>query len=128
LKSRTRIPETMVSLGPIPERPADEAPHGDACECVVCGLLDLLGRKWTGVVLGQLRAGEPVRFNELKREVGGISPRVLSDRLDELEEAGLVERIDHGTDPPKVEYTLTEAGRGLGNVLDDLVSWAEEHA
>lgn len=116
----------MVSLGPIPERPAGEPAHGGDCGCGVCGVLDLFGRKWTPEILGLVWEGEPVRFNELKREVGGISPRVLSDRLSELEEAGLVDRTDHGTEPPKVTYELTDAGRALGGVLEDLVDWADE--
>lgn len=116
----------MVSLGPPRDRDDADPGHGDDCACGVCDLLDLFGRKWTLEVLGQLHEAGTVRFNELRREVGGVSPRTLSDRLTELEEAGLVERIDHGTEPPKVEYRLTEMGEGLDGVLEALEGWARK--
>lgn len=67
-----------------------------------------------------------IRFNELKRKLEGISPRTLSDRLTELEEMGLIERIDHGTIPPKVEYRLTDKGRDLETVYQAFLEWAND--
>lgn len=96
------------------------------CNCYLCSLFGLLGRKWTIHLVGVLTVEGTVRFNELKRRLDGVSPRTLSDRLDELEEAGLVERIDHETIPPKVEYALTDQGEGLDEVYGALLSWAEK--
>lgn len=94
-------------------------------ECPVCGLFDLLGRKWTLHIVWTLRERGAVRFNELKRQADGISPRVLSDRLDELAEQGLVERRAHDETPPRVEYELTEKGRDLDGVLAAYADWAD---
>lgn len=96
------------------------------CNCYFCGLFELLGRKWTLHAVGFLAEEETVRFNELKRMLDGISPRTLSDRLSELEEIGLIERIDHGTIPPKVEYRLTDQGRDLERVYETFLTWAED--
>lgn len=96
------------------------------CNCYFCSLFGLLGRKWTMHLVGVLTVEGTVRFNELKRRLDGISPRMLSNRLEELEDAGLVERIDHGTIPPKVEYALTDQGEGLDEVYGALLSWADE--
>jgi len=96
-------------------------------ECPVCDLLDLFGRKWTLHLVWTLREEGSVRFNELKRRAEGISPRVLSDRLDELVEMGIVEREDHETDPPHVEYRLTAKGRDLDRVFDAYMDWARSH-
>lgn len=95
------------------------------CSCYFCGLFELLGRKWTLHMVGFLAEEGTVRFNELKRMLDGISPRTLSDRLSELEEMGLIERIDHGTIPPKVEYRLTDKGRDLDRVYEAFLEWAE---
>lgn len=96
------------------------------CTCYFCGLFDLLGRKWTLHMVGFLAEEGTVRFNELKRMLDGISPRTLSDRLSELEEIGLIERIDHGTIPPKVEYRLTQQGEDLERVFATFLAWAED--
>lgn len=94
-------------------------------ECPICGLIDLLGRKWTLHLVWTIREEGSVRFNELKRRAEGISPRVLSDRLDQLAEQGLVDRIDHDTEPPHVEYRLTAKGEGLDEVFAAYLDWAE---
>lgn len=92
--------------------------------CPVCRMVELLGRKWTLHLVWTLREAGPVRFNELERRAEGISPRVLSDRLDQLVEEGLVERTDHGETPPRVEYELTEKGHDLEAALEGLLAWA----
>lgn len=94
-------------------------------ECPVCGLFDLLGRKWTLHLVWTLRQRGPTRFNELKRQAEGISPRVLSDRLDALRNQGLVRRVEHDETPPRVEYALTEKGRDLDGVLSAYADWAD---
>lgn len=124
----------MSPATPMPERAQPDAMPEDvpACfvdpgqgECPVCGLFDLLGRKWTLHIVWTLRERGTVRFNQLKREADGISPRVLSDRLDELAEQGLVERTEHDETPPRVEYALTEKGRDLEGILAAYADWAD---
>lgn len=105
----------------------DERPPPEDCACGVCETVELLGRKWTLDVMGILSPSETVRFNALQRELGRISPRTLSDRLSQLEEAGVVDRIDHEETPPRVEYVLTEKGEALAEALEPLVAWAQEH-
>jgi DNA-binding HxlR family transcriptional regulator len=87
---------------------------------------DLLGKRWTGVLLGTLRGG-PVGFRALARAVPGISDSVLSDRLSELTEAGLVARTVEAGPPVSVTYTLTPAGRALLPALEQIRRWAEHH-
>jgi DNA-binding HxlR family transcriptional regulator len=87
---------------------------------------DLLGKRWTGVLLGTLRGG-PVGFRALARAVPGISDSVLSDRLGELAEAGLVARKVAEGPPVSVPYSLTEAGRALLPALEQIRLWAERH-
>jgi DNA-binding HxlR family transcriptional regulator len=87
---------------------------------------DLLGRRWTGVVLGTLSGG-PTGFRALSRAVEGISDSVLSDRLGGLADAGLVSRtVDEGP-PVSVVYELTDAGRALLPALEQISRWAELH-
>ncbi|RMI36816.1 winged helix-turn-helix transcriptional regulator [Streptomyces triticirhizae] len=86
----------------------------------------LLGKRWNGLLIAALMAG-PGHFAELRRSVPGISERMLSDRLSELAEAGLVTREVHNGPPLRVSYRLTEAGEGLRPALAELTRWAEAH-
>jgi DNA-binding HxlR family transcriptional regulator len=87
---------------------------------------DLLGRRWTGVVLGTLSGG-PAGFRALARAIDGISDSMLSDRLGGLTSAGLVaRRVDEGP-PVSVRYELTEAGRALLPALEQISRWAEDY-
>ena len=89
-------------------------------------VFDLLGKRWTGLVLGALMEG-PARFSELARSVDGVSERMLADRLNELVTMGLVERTVLAGPPVGVEYHLTASGKALEPALDELASWAEHH-
>lgn len=86
----------------------------------------LLGKRWTGVVLGSLRPG-PAGFRELARAIGGVSDSVLSDRLVELTESGLVSRTVDPGPPVAVSYALTEHGEALIPALTHLAEWAQSH-
>ena len=86
--------------------------------------LQFLGKRWTGLLLDSLLGG-PRRFCELTSAVEGLSDRVLSDRLRELELAGIVERVVYPHIPVRVEYQLTEKGRALKPVIDAVHTWAE---
>ncbi|MFJ6617521.1 winged helix-turn-helix transcriptional regulator [Kitasatospora sp. NPDC091335] len=87
----------------------------------------LLGKRWTGMLLGVLTNGGPAYFSELRRAVPGISERMLSDRLTELAEAGLVVREVDAGPPLRVSYRLTEAGIALKPALTELAVWADRH-
>jgi len=86
--------------------------------------IELIGRRWTGVILRALRSGR-CRFSEITEAVPGLSDRLLSERLKELEAEGIVERLVHPEFPVRVEYRLTEKGRALDQVMDGIASWAE---
>jgi DNA-binding HxlR family transcriptional regulator len=102
---------------------ADECVAADAS---LVRAFDLLGKRWTGVLLGTLRGGS-VGFRALARAVPGISDSVLSDRLRELTEAGLLARTVEEGPPVSVTYALTKAGRALLPALDQIMRWAERH-
>lgn len=85
---------------------------------------DLLERRWQLSIIYAALAGA-MRFNEFAEAVGGISPRMLSERLRELEAAGLIQRTVLPTSPPRVEYRLTERGRRLAPVIEAMRAYAE---
>src|SRR5436309_14323060 len=85
---------------------------------------DLLGRRWVLAILWASAEAGAVRFNEFKQTLEGIPPRTLAARLNELAEAGVLERQVFDTRPPRVEYHLTEAGRRLPFVVESLYAWA----
>jgi DNA-binding HxlR family transcriptional regulator len=87
--------------------------------------VQVLGKRWTGLLLNALMDG-PRRFCELTALVEGLSDRVLSDRLRELEMEGVVQRVVYPQIPVRVEYQLTEKGRALKPVVDAIHAWAEE--
>ena len=85
--------------------------------------VELIGRRWAGAILYALTESS-MRFAELKHAVPGMSDRLLSTRLKELEEEGLVDRSVYPGTPVRVEYTLTEKGSSLGPAIVELRSWA----
>lgn len=94
-----------------------------------CGLdaaVDLVGGKWKPMVLWALST-RPFRFGELRREVAGITEKVLIQQLKELERDGLVRRDVHEQVPPKVVYSLTPRGESLNRALEPLGDWGEEN-
>jgi len=86
----------------------------------------LLGKRWSGLVVAVLTEG-PVRFAELRRAIPGISERMLSDRLTELADSGIVVREVLEGPPLGVCYRLTPAGMALRPALEELSRWANEH-
>lgn len=87
--------------------------------------IELLGKKWTGLIVRMLLGG-PRRFGEFRQQVPALNDRVLSDRLRELEEEGVVQRVVHDTKPVLIEYELTERGRQLEPVVLAIQDWAEK--
>jgi len=86
----------------------------------------ILGGKWTGSVLWHLKDG-PVRFNDLARQLGGASKKMVDQRLKELEAQGLVARHVLSTRPIAVAYEITEVGRSALGVLEQLKAWTEAY-
>jgi DNA-binding HxlR family transcriptional regulator len=87
--------------------------------------IELIGRRWSGAILQVMRGGV-VRFSDLAAAIPGLSDRMLSERLKELEAELLVERRVIPETPVRVEYRLTPRGEALGTVLDALTSWAHD--
>jgi len=87
--------------------------------CPVCATADIVCGKWTLLIIRDLADGRS-RFCELERSLQGISPRTLSLRLRALEEEGIVERRTYPEVPPRVEYALTEKGRALVPIIEDM--------
>jgi DNA-binding HxlR family transcriptional regulator len=87
--------------------------------------IELIGRRWTGAILYVLMDGS-ASFSELLPKIPELSDRLLSERLKELEEAGLVSREVIPCRPPKVSYSLTDKGRGLKPALDAVGAWAAD--
>jgi len=95
-------------------------------DCTVYKTVDLVGKRWALCVLLELYKGDKKekRFNELKRQITGITPKTLSTRLKELEEAGLVGRkVDSSVVPVRSEYWLTESGEDLITIIHDIKKW-----
>lgn len=89
--------------------------------------MSLIQGKYKMFILYTLMDFGVVRFNEMKRYIRGISFKTLSATLKELEAGGLVHREEYPQIPPKVEYSLTEQGRSLIPILDQMCTWGEEH-
>ena len=116
---KTSVPRARKVLGP-----SDEACI--QADAALVRAFDLLGKRWTGVILGTLK-GQPAGFRALARAVDGISDSMLSDRLGELCDAGLVSRTVSEGPPLAVTYALTPAGRALFPALEQITRWAEKH-
>jgi DNA-binding HxlR family transcriptional regulator len=93
--------------------------------CPVTATADILGGKWTILLVRDLADGRS-RFCELERSLEGISPRTLSLRLRALEEHGIVERRTFPEVPPRVEYSLTDKGKALVPIIEDMRSYGRE--
>ena len=90
--------------------------------CPVRRSMDVLGGRWTLLIVRDLLA-EPRRFGELLMTLGGVSPKVLTDRLKSLEREGILTRTVYPVMPLRVEYALTDLGRELRPVIDALAAW-----
>lgn len=95
-------------------------------KCPVEVTLMLIGSKWNVLIIRELLSGRK-RFSELKRAITGISPKVLTSQLRDMEKKGLLTRNVYPEIPPKVEYQLTDLGYTLKDILDALQLWGEEY-
>ena len=92
----------------------------------IASAMQIIGNKWTALILRDLTTG-PKRFCELEKSVGGINPRTLSQRLDDLEEYGIITRQSFAEVPPRTQYELTDKGTDLIPVLKQMAAWGEKH-
>jgi DNA-binding HxlR family transcriptional regulator len=95
--------------------------------CPVTTTATLIGKKWHPVIIHRLLQAGPLGFNALKEEVDGISSKVLSDSLSDLEDVGLLEREIISEQPFRVEYSLTPRGEDLEPVIEAMAEWGETH-
>lgn len=91
-------------------------------ECPSQAILALIGSKWSMLILCALRAG-PARTHAVKRRLDGVSAKMLTQTLRELERHGIVRRTDYGEVPPRVEYSLTPLGRSLAGLVVEIENW-----
>ncbi|EHI99935.1 transcriptional regulator, HxlR family [Clostridium sp. DL-VIII] len=91
--------------------------------CPVKNTLDIIGGKWKPYIIRILMINEVVRYNELKRQVDGITDMMLSQSLKELEQDNIIKRTQYNVIPPRVEYSLTERGKELSSVMSELSKW-----
>lgn len=95
--------------------------------CPTRAILDRIADKWTTLIIGILAQSERRRFNELRRMIGGISQKMLTQTLRDLERDGLVKRTMYAEIPPRVEYELTPLGKTLCGPISALTQWAHDH-
>jgi DNA-binding HxlR family transcriptional regulator len=91
--------------------------------CPIVYTMNIIGQKWKIQILWNIANAETLHYNELKRLAAPITNTVLTRSLRELEEDGMVNRLNHNTIPPSVEYSLTERGRSLMPVLNEMFRW-----
>jgi DNA-binding HxlR family transcriptional regulator len=94
-------------------------PIHEATSCAVAATAEIIGAKWTALLVHDLSEG-PRRFSELEHSCAGISPRTLSERLRVLEDEGIVERRSYAESPPRVEYELTDKGVDLLPIITEM--------
>jgi DNA-binding HxlR family transcriptional regulator len=97
-----------------------------AKDCPSRQVLDRVGDTWSVLIVGSL-ANETRRYSELAQQIGGISPKMLTQTLRGLERDGLITRTVHPVIPPRVDYTLTDLGKSLLGLVEALSAWAEVH-
>nr|WP_308858304.1 helix-turn-helix domain-containing protein [Paenibacillus sp. R14(2021)] len=95
--------------------------------CLVDDALDILVGKWKPIILFHLLKSDTIRFGELRRAIPGVTQKMLTKQLRELEEEDIVERIVYAQVPPKVEYSITEYGKSLELVLITMHEWGVSH-
>jgi DNA-binding HxlR family transcriptional regulator len=101
-------------------------PIHEATSCAVAACAEIIGAKWTALLVHDLSEG-PRRFSELEHSCAGISPRTLSERLRALEDEGVVERRSYAESPPRVEYELTEKGEALLPIIEEMRRFGHAH-
>lgn len=96
-------------------------------EALVREMLERVGDKWTLLVIEELGSGGEMRFTQLRGRIGGVSQKMLTKTLRDLERDGLLTRRVHAVVPPRVDYKLTKLGEALGEAVCGIWTWVEEH-
>jgi DNA-binding HxlR family transcriptional regulator len=118
------ISRFLMDTTPVASSPDWAAPYGPR-DCPSRTVVETLGNTWTLLVLGALRLHDrPLRFNELRRLLDGITQKMLTQTLRKLERDGLVSRTVYPTVPPRVEYGLTELGVSAGRLTGAIADWS----
>lgn len=108
------------------EQRENQKEYDNAGECPITAVVDVIGGKWKPIIIWVLMT-ETRRFGELHKIISGISIKVLSRQLKELEQDGIVEKEIFPVVPPRVEYSLTEKGSSLTAIMRDLAAWSNMH-
>ena len=114
-------PQSWVDSDPMPI----PAPYD--MRCPIARTLDIIGERWTILILRDLVVSGPRKFQDFAHSLRGISPNTLSSRLKRLEDSGIVERRFYDQHPPRAEYVLTKEGEELRPVLRALRDWGQRH-
>lgn len=101
-----------------------EKKYKNAAECPITIFMDKIGGKWKPVIVWLLLKNGTMRFNELDKKISGITQKMLSQQLKSLEEENIIKRISYPVIPPKVEYSLTEKGDTLSELLEGIMKWS----
>jgi DNA-binding HxlR family transcriptional regulator len=96
-------------------------------DCPVARTLDLIGERWTLLLLRDLLLHGPRRFQDFQSSLPGVAPNTLSARLKTMEDNGLVRREMYSERPPRLEYVLTDKGKSLGPVVKAMREWGSRH-
>ena len=96
--------------------------------CPVARTLDLIGERWTILILRDLLLQGARRYQDFQESLAGIAPNTLSARLKDMEAQGLISRRLYSEHPPRLEYELTDKGRSLGPILKALREWGQKHS
>ncbi|GAA3608882.1 helix-turn-helix domain-containing protein [Kineosporia mesophila] len=111
--------------------PSLERPFGSGADgfqpCPITPVIEILFSRWTTPILWSLHHEGPLRFNEIRERLTGVTPKVLTQRLRQLERDGLITREQFPEVPPRVEYSITELGLSLSPAFGVLGSWADEN-
>ena len=95
--------------------------------CPVARTLDLIGERWTILLLRDLLLHGPRRFQDFQASLPGVAPNTLSARLKAMEDRGLVSRVLYNERPPRLEYVLTAKGKSLGPIVKAMREWGSKH-
>lgn len=104
-----------------------EKNYTDANECPITIFMTQIGGKWKPVIIWLLLLNEKMRFNELNRAIKGVSQKMLSQQLKDLEQLGLLLRTAYPEVPPRVEYSLTAKGSSLKGILTEMMQWTKSN-
>jgi DNA-binding HxlR family transcriptional regulator len=99
----------------------------EICLCPLEGVINVVSRKWALQIIAIIGNNKNPRYNTILEKLGDVSPKILADRLKELEKWGLIERRVYAEIPPRVEYSLTEKGEELRNAIMPLMRWVSKN-